>query len=163
MQRRQDGVGDRADAHLERRAVVDQFGAVAGDGMLRLAERGRVMFGERRVGFDGKVDIADMDQTVAVGAGHLRVDLGDDGLGRLHGGACRIHGDAQRAIAVAVGRRNLDQRRVQRQDAPAEQPRHFAQKHGDIVGIALVDRGPHIWPDEKHVGVKAARQRPRAA
>ena len=62
------------------------------------------------------------------------------------------HGDhrcAERAVAVAVGRRNVDQHGVQGQDPAPEERRRVGQEGRYVFGPALVDRPPGVGADEQ--------------
>ena len=87
--------------------------------------------------------------------GMLRVDLRDDVRAVCDRGAGDVHRDAQRAEAVRVGRRDLDQRDVEREHAGAEQPRDLAQEDRHVVGAPLLDRLADVRADEERVDPEA--------
>ena len=79
----------------------------------------------------------------------------------------RLDRRAERAEAVGVGRRGVDEHGVERQRARLEQPRHVRQEDRDVVGPALVDRGASVGADEQGpvaevAGHLGAQVRPRA-
>jgi len=84
LERREDRVRHRADAHLERRAVVHEPRHVPPDGLLHIGPRRRREVRQRPVHLHAEVDLADVQQPIAVGARHLRVDLRHDGRRALH-------------------------------------------------------------------------------
>ena len=72
---------------------------------------------DRVVPLHAELDVVDVDEPVPVGAGHVAVHLGDHGARGLDRGAGGVDRDAERAEAVPVGRRDLDERHVERQEA----------------------------------------------
>ena len=72
---------------------------------------------QRPVGVHERGEPIDVDQRVAVRARHPLVDLGDDEARRVRRGQRGVDRRAQRAVAVAVGRRQLEQRDVERRCA----------------------------------------------
>ena len=71
--------------------------------------------------------------------GMLRVDLGDDRLGQLRRRLGVVDRDAERAEAVLVRRRDVDEHHVRRQVALAEQPGDLVEEDGDVVAAAVAD------------------------
>ena len=69
---------------------------------------------ERLVDRHQDVEVADADEAVAHGPGHLRVDLGDHQAGVGRGRLDDVHRDAQAAAALLVGRGHLDEGHVER-------------------------------------------------
>ena len=107
-QRLQHGVGDGTDAQLKGGAVGDQRGAVAPYGHLDLRRGVAVQLGQVvGAGYD-VVDLRHVDHRVAIGEGHHLVGLDDDALGHADGRQGIVAADAQRAVAVVVGRRGLE-------------------------------------------------------
>ena len=152
------GVGDAADAHLQTRAILDELGAVLADAFFGVGHLGRLHFVDGGVVHcHCVVDVADVDQPVAVGARHCGVHLRHHMAGRLHGGARHIHRNAQRAVAVFVGRGDLHQRHIQRHDALTEEAGDFAQEDGHIVGHTFIHGGADVGPHEEGVGVETLR------
>ena len=86
---------------------------------------------------------------VAVGAGHGVVDLREHHPRGVGGGPRGVHRRAERAEAVAVGRRELQEGRVEPHGAAREEPGDVREEDWHEVGRAGVDR--------------AAERRPRAA
>ena len=105
---------------------------------------------------------------VAVRPRHPLVDLGDQdprGQGRGQRGVDRR---AERAVSVAVGRGQLQQRDVERDRARHEQARDVRQEDRHEVGAALRDRVAERRPGEqrqraKPAGVLRRRERRRTA
>ena len=92
--------------------------------------------------FDQEIDIADMDETVAQGDRHGRIDLGDDRPGGLHRFLGHVHGDSETHVPVLVRRGNLNQGGVDLQTPVIEQPGDVGNENGDILRPALPDRLP---------------------
>ena len=86
VQEQQHGVGDAADAELQAGAVVDEAGDVLADGLFDRADPGRLQLDDGRRALDDDVEVAHVDERVAVGARHVGVDQGDDGLGHRAAG-----------------------------------------------------------------------------
>jgi len=80
------GVGDGADAHLQGRAGVDQLSAVLADGLLHIRKLGTGGFRKGRLDLDPEADLVHVNEPVAVGAGHVRIDLHDHVVRALEGG-----------------------------------------------------------------------------
>lgn len=110
---------------------------------------------ERRIVPYQAIDIADVDEAVTVGARHFWVHLGDDMAGGIHGGAGDIDAGAEGAITVFIGRRDLDQRHVDGQQAAFEELRDLAEEDGYIVPVQAVDDVPGGFADEERVHEEA--------
>ena len=108
---------DRADPELERRAVRDELGDVLADPPLDVADRRAGVLVRRDVDLDGEVDVVDVDEAVAERPRHRPVELDDDRLRGPDGGVHRLDARAERAEAVRVGRRGVDEHDVERQRA----------------------------------------------
>ena len=152
----QHGIGNGADAHLERRAVLDQRGAVLADGRLDLVGLGEVRLHERRVVLHEKVDLRHGDHRLAERTGHVLVHHGDHVVGALHGGQRRVHRRAERHVAVLVGRADLDHRHVARHGAAAVQPLGFAQEDRNVVGVAALRHLADVAAHEERVELEDA-------
>ncbi len=101
---REDRVGDRPVAHLDRGAVLDHPRDVASDPLGDLPGD-RVLIGQKRlVVVDEVVDVLDADEPVTVDSGHVGVDLGDDDCRRLDRRFDDVDADPQAHEAVPVGR-----------------------------------------------------------
>ena len=100
---------------------------------------------------DQIVDLADVDEAVSVRSRHLLVDLADDRLGVVHGGADDVDADPQAHIPVVVRGRGLDQRHIDRNDAPMEELRNLRQEDRRVIGAACVDRVPHRAADKERI------------
>ncbi len=118
------------------------------------------MRGQRRqvIGdFNGIIDVADMNQTVAVRARHVRIDLCHNPISNVDCRPRHVNGNAQRAKAVSVGGRDLNQGHFHRQNPLAKQRRNFAQKNWYVVRLARGDRRSQVRPNEQTMGAKAPR------
>jgi hypothetical protein len=117
--------------------------------------------GSGRFGVDEGVDPLERHRGVAERARHLLVDLGDHHAGAVDRGARGVARGAQRAQAVAIGRRQLHQRDVERDRAAGEQRRDVGQEHRHEVGAALGDRDPGVGADEERHRAQPRRHRGR--
>ena len=66
------------------------------------------------------VEPIDVHEALAVGARHRRVDLGDDNAGDAQNRRRKIHRYAEADKAARIGRRDLQQRHIDRQPAAGE-------------------------------------------
>ena len=85
------------------------------------------------------IQLADMDEAVAHGAGHLGVDLRDQQVGALGGGLGIVAGNAKAAVAVLIGGAQVQQHYIGVQRG-AEQLRNLAEEHRGKVAPSLLDR-----------------------
>src|SRR5262249_30460535 len=69
----------------------------------------------------------------------------------------RIDRYAQSAESMLVGRRYLNESRIERKDLFTKQRRHFAQENGYIVGLSARHQFPNIRSDEESVCAKTFR------
>ena len=150
LQEEQHGVRDGADAHLERRAVLDEFRHILADGLLEIADDGRLELDEGLVLLDDAVDLVEVDLRPE-GAGHVLVHLGDGHAVGARRGQRVVHGDAEAAEAFGIGRRDLHQRHVDGQDPPAEQARDLGEKAGGVQRAPLGDGLARRGPDKQRV------------
>ena len=100
---------------------------------------------------DERVDVAHVDEAVAVRARHRRVDLGEHDVGGLERAPHHVDRDAEADIAGAVGGRDLDQRDVDLDPAAAEQRRDLGQEDRRVVGLPGAHRVAHVRADEQRV------------
>ena len=154
-QRGKDGVRNRADAHLEGGAVFDQVGADFADLGLDFAGGRNGDGRDGDVVLDHRVDAVDVDEAVAVSARHVVIHLGDDVARDLNGGDGRLDRDAERAVAVAIGRGDVDEGDVHRHHAAAEHGGDFAEENRHVVGAAFVDGPAHVAADKEAVHAEA--------
>src|SRR5215470_6384896 len=96
----------------------------------------RRMFGQRVVYFHCEIDPFYMNQSIAMCARHLRINLRYHTISRLNRRPSRIDRYAQSAESMLVGRRYLNESRIERKDLFTKQRRHFAQEDGYIVGLS---------------------------
>ena len=104
VQKAEHRIRDGPDPHLHGGAVGDQVGDMARDlgRQLALALARHLGLCQGIVDRDDVVDAADVDKSVAEGARHLLVDLGDDDAGRLGRGLRQADLDPIAAKAVLV-------------------------------------------------------------
>jgi hypothetical protein len=148
-------LGDRADPELEGGAVVHQVGDVAADRLLDLGELLGGLLVDRVVDLDQVVDLLDVDERVAVGPRHPRVDLGDDRPRDLDRRVGHVDRDAQRAVAVLVRGRDVDEGDVDGEQAGAEERRHLGEEDREVVGPTLLHRLARVLSHEEGVDAEA--------
>ena len=100
-------VGDSTDAGLQHRAIVDQAGDVARDGVVQVGQNRPLQCAEGPRGFDDGIEFGDVDEAVSVGAGHLVVNLRDDVAGNFSRRNRCVDPDAETAKAMGIGRRKF--------------------------------------------------------
>ena len=155
LERRQHGVGDASHANLERRSVGNHLGDVVADAPLGIARHGRRHLDQRVVDLDGGGQLRDVNHGVAVGEGHCLVDLADERVGALGGRDGQVGRDSERAVALLVGLREVEQRHVDRQRSVAEHGGNFAQEGGDALSVALGEPAADVVGHEEAVDQEA--------
>ena len=133
MQRGQHGLGQVADAQLQRGAVLDQRGDMARDGLLHRPGRGAALFQWRMLGVDEQREIAGLQVHAAVGPGDGGVDLANHYACLLQRGGQVFLRQAQAVAALIVGWRDLQQHHVGGQHAGADQARQVRVMAGQDV------------------------------
>jgi hypothetical protein len=152
-QRPEDRVRQMTDSHLERIAVGDQRRDVPGNPLGDCIGVGHDRpFQKRLVVFHQEMDVAHGQEAVAQRARHVRIHLGDQGLGGQGRRKRHVHRDPQAAKPLLVRRADHDQRHVDRDAAGAEHGGNLREEDGRIVGAALADRFAETVTDEKRVG-----------
>ncbi len=129
----------RADADLQRRAVVDQIRHVFPGLPLRVVRGACRHLGDGTVDFDEVVDVGDVDHAVSVEPGHGGVDFRDHRAADLGGAQRVVDRDAQAAVTVFVGWRDAHHRDVGRDVRPDDR-RHLAEEAGHEIRPAFVHR-----------------------
>ena len=138
---------DRADTGLDAVAVVDEFGDPGADA---LGDRARPTAQRRRLDLclDRVVEPFDRYCRCAGQAGEGPVPLGDEGnVGALEKRRQELHAEAERAVPVPVGRRELGDRQVDRTgekvipDVPV--------LHGDEADRTGLETGTQLRCDEE--------------
>ena len=147
-------VGNLADAELQGAAVLDQHRYVLPDPFGNRVHLRRRQLEQRLLGLDPGVDLADVDEAVAAGYRHLRIDLRDHLARRVASRGDDVHRDAERAVAVLIRRADHHQRGVQRQDVVGEQAGDLGQETGGVIGIALVHRLPAGRTEKQRVDLE---------
>ena len=97
------GVGHTADSGLKNGSVRYQRRDMRGDAALDVRRRLHRKLEQRAVGFDDGVDLADVDEALAVGARHLPVHLDDEMARAETRGHAAIDGRAKAEKPVVVG------------------------------------------------------------
>ena len=146
---REDGVGNPADPHLQRRAVADEARHVEADLPADVVDRLDRELRQRVVHRNEVGDLLDVDERVAVRPRHPRVHLGEDQPRGVDRGPDDVDRDAEAHETVPVGRADLDQGDVHG-DAPArDDERDLREEDGHEVGPPLLDGLPDVRPDEE--------------
>ena len=158
LQELQHRLGDPADAQFQGTPVLHQRRDELADLPRHVVRLGRLELDQRRVGRDQDVQIVHTEETVAEGARHLRVDLSDDEAGVLGRALDDVYRDAQAAHPALVGRRHLDQRRIQRQFTGGEQAGNIGEKDRCIVAESFLDNPPYVFGNEETVDAETVRQ-----
>ena len=123
----EDGVGDRADARLDRGAVGDALGDQRGDHGSRSRRERRRQLDERVVGLGVADDLIEVERVLAERARHVRVHLDEEGE-RPDEARGVVGVRAQRHVAVPVGWRRGGQHEGPRRVA-VQHERHLAEVH----------------------------------
>ena len=103
----------------------------------------------RNVHLHAKVDLGHVDEALAQGPRHRRVDLGDDHPrppdGRLHA----LDGGPQRAEPVLVRGRDVAQHGVEGEQVGIEEMGHVREEDRHVLGATFVDRLAGVGADEQ--------------
>ena len=142
--------------HLDRVAVLNKPGYMVADALRRVIQGDVREFQEGLVVTDHEINILDVDETVAVNAGHFGVDLSDDHGRLVRGGLDHIHTDPETHITVLVGETGLHQRHIDLDGAAFDQGGHVGKGNGRIVGKPLIDGAAGVVPDKKGVVAEIA-------
>src|SRR6185437_16381472 len=100
-------------------------------------------------------DIGDMYEAITMGARHPRIHKGDDMARAIHCCAADVHAGPQRAKAMFVGRRDLDHRDIDRQNAPPEKLWDLAKEDRHIVAVDAIGNLSVAGRNEKRIDEKA--------
>ena len=96
-----------------------------------------------------------MHEAIAVRPGHLRIHEGNDLAGIVECLTCCIDGGAQRAIAILVGGRHLNERDVERPwPAWLEKGGYVGQECWRVAGPPRIDGLPFARTDEDGVHIE---------
>ena len=162
VEEEQHRVRDLADAHLQRRAVLDEVGDVPADGPGLLAHLGPALrqLEHRPVDLDDVREAGDVDEGVARATrGIWRFTSGDDGPRALGRGLGALDADAVRAEAVLVRRRDVEKRHVHGQRRRVrDEPRDLGEEDRDEVGAALVHGLADVVPGEERPVAEGCRR-----
>ena len=90
-----------------------------------------------------------MDEALAVGARHRRIDLGDDAARDAQDRRCEVDGHAEADEAAGIRRGNLKQGHVDRQPSARQKFRHLLQRDRHVVELAATRQAAHFAADEK--------------
>jgi hypothetical protein len=120
-------VGDAAEPDLQRGAVVDDGGNVACNPLRDFVGQRMAILRHGRVDAHEGVKPVEVDEALTVGAGHRRIDLGDDTACNTQDRGREIHRHAETDEAAPIGRGYLKQRHVDRQLSARQELRHVLQ------------------------------------
>ncbi|MCY1352654.1 hypothetical protein D9M69_389640 [compost metagenome] len=121
MQRGHHGLGQVADAHLQRGAILHPARDMARDRLLRRAGGAALQADRRMRGIDQQVDLVRGEVAAAIGPWHFRVHLGDNHAGPVQRRGNVLMHQAHAVAACLVGRRHLHQHYIGAQRAVADQ------------------------------------------
>ena len=152
----QDSIRNPANPQLQRRAVLDEAGDQLADAALDCGFSFGGMLVQRTARPDERVHAIDRHRGGAVRARHAVVDLGDDDARVVDGRTRGVHRRAERAQAVAIGWRQGQEDRVERDAAAREQTGDLRQEDRDEVGAALGNRLAYRGADEERYGAEPA-------
>src|SRR5262245_13902331 len=96
-----------------------------------------------------RIEAVEMHEALAVGARHGWIDLCDNRARDAQDCWREIHGNAEADKAPSVWRRDLEQRRVDRQPSARQQTGYFLQRDGHVVELAAASQTPDIAADEE--------------
>eukprot|EP00968_Pinguiococcus_pyrenoidosus_P016785 scaffold1638_cov258-Pinguiococcus_pyrenoidosus.AAC.9 len=155
LQGKQCRIRNDADPRLDRGAILHKRRDVGANLVVNVQDLGGRVMVDRVVHFHGRFDEAHVDEGVAVGPRHVRVDLRDDGTGLLAGRHCHVHAGAQAAVAVLIGRADLDHGHVHGDDILAEKRRDLGQEARRRVRAPGRHRFANVGAHEEGVGSEA--------
>ena len=96
-------IGDTADAHLQGGTIGNHAGNKSADFAIDPACTALGGLGQGVIRLHNVGEPADVDEAIAMRAGHVGVDFGDDNAGRFGRWFGRAHLYAKRAKAVFIG------------------------------------------------------------
>ena len=146
----------RPDAHLQRRAVLDQRRDDLADARFHLRLRLGMLFDQGTIRVDEGGDPLERHHRVSVRPRHLLVDFGDDDAGGIGRRLGRIHGGSQRAETVRVRRGELQERDIETDSPGMEKCRDIRKKDGHEIGASLLDRLSEGGTGEQRNGEETA-------
>ena len=141
-------IGKRTEAQLQARSIANETRNMLAYLLFHLRRWVGPELVQLPVHFDKMIDLRNVNKAVAQGARHAAVHLGHNDLGRQGRRLGHPHLDAEAAKAVFIRGADDDQGHIQVDDTAPEQPRHFVQMNGHIVGSAFVDGLASIGPHE---------------
>ncbi len=143
-------VGDAPQPDLQGRAVVDDRGDVARDALRDLAGLRMTILRHRHIDLHQGIDAVEMDEALAVGARHRRIDLRDHAARDAEHRRREVHGHPEADEAAGIGRGDLKQRHVDRQQPARQERRHLLEGDGHIVELAAAREASDVAADEEH-------------
>ncbi len=96
-----------------------------------------------------RIEAIEMNEALAAGARHRRIDLGDDPARDAQDRRCEVDGYPKANEAAGIRRGNLKQRYVDRQPSARQKFWHLLQRDGHVVELAALRQSAHFTADEK--------------
>ena len=150
-----DGVRNGADTKLQRRLILDQIRYMPPYLPLHLVGRLLPHLMQGPIPVHRVIQLGKMHEAIAVGPGYLGIHEGDDLAGIIDRLIRSIDGRAERAIAMLVRGRDLNERHIEgKWPAWHEEFGNIGKIYRDVAGTPGVDSSPFERTDEQHVCVK---------
>jgi len=149
LERRQDSIRYRSNAHLEGGAVLDELGRMVPYRLLLFARRWGSDLRQGLVVLDQPIELVDMDEAVAVYPWHVTVDLSDHDLRGVYSRSGHVDRDAEAAIATPIRRRHLNEGDVERPAPRTEQLRDLGEKARQVIDAIPIELVAHVVADEQ--------------
>src|SRR5580658_8560834 len=106
---RENRIGNRSYTNLQCGSILDEIGDVPGYALYRITLGWRSELQQSPAAFDKCANLRYMQEAIAMRAGHIRIDLGDNIPCAIDRRANDIYRNAQTAVAMLIGRRNHHQ------------------------------------------------------
>ena len=152
----QNGVRDATVPHLNRGAVLDQTRNIFTDAIRDLVRWTRWKLQQRFVEGNRKVDVGQVQETIAVRSRHGRIELTNHRPGTIHGRANDVNADSEADVSVFVRQRRLDEGHVDGDNASGEKLGDLGEKDRCVIGGSLIDRISRWAADEEGIQSKIA-------
>src|SRR5215813_1681076 len=136
----ENGIGDRADAHLQGGSIRYQGSDVLSDLFLHLARSATLQFWQGLVALYHHVHTGDMEKGISQDTRHLWINLDNHGAGGLGGGFGGQYLDAQANETVSTRWETVEDAAVEREKTGGKQRGVLGEKVGGIAGLPLMAR-----------------------
>ena len=144
----EDGVGDTTNAHLQGSTIGDERCAVLADSHIDGGEGSSGGLGGGVVNVHDSIEGVEVNKGVTMGAGHVRVDLGDDVLGTLGRSERAVNGDTHRAPAVSIRGRDVDKSDIKGKNTFTDSGRDLREEDGHEIRATRVNATTNVLRDE---------------